>query len=180
MKVPWLKFVLIVIAAGAGVTATGLASAQSAAQTLTRKEALLVAESTDEAELFYTMYNGRLKNCIEKEVVKPCESGWVTCIENAWVVQFTVGDICDIEHDGRLGLTVLIDALTGKVLSRYPEADYFRHMNYCFDDNDCVCGKPTGKGRKCFNFISGQIEGMADFQCQLCACVDNRCVIPRK
>lgn len=101
---------------------------------LSRKEALIVAEGTKEAESLYKLYNGRLKNCIDKEVVKPCESDWVTCIDNAWVVQFTLSDICQIEHDGRLGLTILIDAVTGKVISRYPEAEYFKSEDYCMDD----------------------------------------------
>lgn len=181
MKAHWLKGVCwFVIVAAAAAYAGPVRAQNTSVKTLTRKEALIVAESTEEAALLYTMYNGRLKNCIEKEVVKPCESDWVSCIENAWVVQFTIGDVCYVEQDGRLGLTILIDALTGRVLSRYPEAGYFRDPRYCMDDSDCLCGQANDQGRQCYNFISAQVEGVADFQCRECRCVNSECVIPGK
>lgn len=177
MKARWHNIAVLILSAGLVLSGTGTACAQSAVKKLTRKEALVIAESTEEAALLYTMYDGRLENCIEKEVVRPCESDWVSCIENAWVIQFTVGDICGIEQDGRLGLTILIDALTGRVLSKFPEADYFRHKRYCMDDSDCICGRVTAEGRKCYNFISAQVEGVAEFQCRVCHCVENECKI---
>ncbi|MCA9394079.1 MAG: hypothetical protein KC900_07735 [Candidatus Omnitrophica bacterium] len=179
MKARWHNLISYILAMALVIAAVPVA-AQTAETRLTRKEALVVAESTEEAELLYTMYDGRLKNCIEKEVVKPCESDWVTCIENAWVVQFTVGEICGIEQDGRLGLTILIDALTGRVLSKFPEADYFRGTRYCMDDSDCICGRPTNQGRQCFNFISAQVEGVSDFQCRACRCVQSECTVGTK
>ena len=175
MKAHWLRNTVLTIMIGVMYAVPAMAQ-KASAKTLTRKEALIVAESTEEAALLYTMYNGRLKNCIEKEVIKPCESDWVSCIENAWVVQFTIGDVCYVEQDGRLGLTVLIDSLTGRVLSRYPEAGYFKAPRFCLDDSDCLCGKETGEPRKCYNFISAQVEGVADFQCRQCRCVQNECV----
>lgn len=178
MKAHWHKVLLLALVTL--VITGGVVYAQGMVKTLTRKEALIVAESTDEAALLYTMYEGRLENCIEKEVVKPCESDWVTCIENAWVVQFTVGDVCRIEQDGRLGLTILIDALTGRILSKYPEADYFRKSQFCLDDSDCICGKETEEGIACHNFISAQVEGVADFQCRQCACIENTCINKNK
>lgn len=144
---------------------------------LSRKEALVVAEGTKEAELLYKLYNGRLKNCIDKEVVKPCESNWVTCIDNAWVVQFTLSDICQIEHDGRLGLTILIDAVTGKVISRYPEAEYFKSEDYCLDDSDCSCDLTAPVQPTCNNFIFSQVKGKADLQCGVCRCSNRKCVL---
>lgn len=144
---------------------------------LTRKQALIIAESTKEAELLYKLHNGRLENCIEKEVVKPCESGWVTCIDNAWVVQFTIGDICQIEHDGRLGLTILIDAVTGRIISRYPEAAYFEQESFCLDDSDCGCDYSNPQQVICSNFIFSQVKGNADLKCDSCRCARNQCVI---
>ncbi|MBZ0098553.1 MAG: hypothetical protein K8F30_05690 [Taibaiella sp.] len=179
MKVHWLKKFLISVLIISGTFAGREGYAQSSAKTLTRKEALTIAESTAEAEKFYTMYEGRLKNCIEKEVVKPCESDWVSCIENAWVVQFTIGDICKIEQDGRLGLTILVDALTGQILSRFPEVAYFNEESYCLDDSDCICGREGEGPRLCYNFVAAQVLGVADFQCRQCGCVQNQCVLKK-
>ncbi|MGE0268811.1 MAG: hypothetical protein AB7S78_10215 [Candidatus Omnitrophota bacterium] len=144
---------------------------------LTRKQALIIAESTKEVELLYKLHKGRLENCIDKEVVKPCESGWVTCIDNAWVVQFTISDICQIEHDGRLGLTILIDAVTGRIISRYPEAEYFEQESYCLDDSDCACDQSVPEQMICSNFIFSQVKGNADLSCELCRCSKNKCVL---
>lgn len=177
MKVHWLRKILITVLVLVGMFAGREGCAQSSAKTLSRKEALTIAESTEEAEQFYTMYEGRLKNCIEKEVVKPCESDWVSCIENAWVVQFTIGDICKIEQDGRLGLTILVDALTGQILSRFPDVEYFKDGRYCLDDSDCLCGRAGEGERQCYNFVAAQVLGLADFQCRQCQCVQNQCVL---
>ena len=177
MKVPWLRKVVVVSTIFLLSYVSGVSYAQPSVRTLTRKEALIVAESTEEAEHFYTMYDGRLKNCIEKEVIKPCETDWVTCIENAWVIQFTVGDVCHIEQDGRLGLTILVDALTGRVLSRFPEVDYFKTADYCLDDSDCICGHAKKGERQCYNFIAAQVQNLADFQCRQCQCVESKCIL---
>ncbi|MBP9854753.1 MAG: hypothetical protein KBD53_07795 [Candidatus Omnitrophica bacterium] len=147
---------------------------------LTRKQALIIAESTKEAELLYKLYDGRLENCIDKEVVKPCDSGWVTCIESAWVVQFTLSDICNIKHDGRLGLTILIDSITGRIISRYPEAQYFESETYCMDNSDCVCEPVDPHNPVCGNFIFAQVKGDADLMCTMCECSANRCVLKGK
>lgn len=176
MKVHWLKCKPKRITIWLSILVITIASTvQAQERLLSRKEALIVAESTEEVELFYTMHDGRLKNCIEKEVIKPCESDWVTCVEDAWVVQFTVGAVCPIDHDGRLGITILVDAITGRVISRFPEADYFRARSYCMESYDCLAVQGGDEIMTCENFIFGQIDAKASTASTTCACLNSEC-----
>lgn len=180
MKVPWPKKflilgIIVIWMAALVILDVPICSAQT--QLLTRKEALIIAESSREVELFYKLNNGRLKNCIHKEVIKPCESDWVTCIEDAWVVQFTVGDICPVVHDGRLGITFLIDAITGRIVSRFPEVEYFETAGYCLEDFDCLDGPANGsEGAICQNFIFGQLKSDRGDAGLSCICQNNKCI----
>lgn len=130
---------------------------------ISRKQALLMAEQLDVVKSLYDLRGGLLSSCIEKEVVTPCESEWVTCIEDAWVVKFVVGKMCPIEHDGRLNVTVLIDGNDGKVISRYPEVDYFKDNYFCRDQADCIQTDIKDKNnqvmdQRCANFIHAQSQ----------------------
>lgn len=140
---------------------------------LMRKEALMIVEKTPEIRAFYNLYSGRLVNCIEKSVLKTCESDWVTCIDDAWVVQFTVGKMCPVVHDGRLSVTMLVDSITGEIISRFPEEEYLKIPGYCLDDHDCLT--PSGSDG-CENFIFGQLSSKEALQKELCECRDFRCV----
>ncbi len=167
---------LIIILVFVGLAVCGLSDSDAQPQLLTRKEALLIAESSLEAELFYKLNDGRLQNCVNKEVIKPCESDWVTCVEDAWVVQFTVGDICPIIHDGRLGITFLIDAITGRIISRFPEAEYLAEPGYCLEDYDCVSVvEGETEAESCQNFIFGQLSLPVEGAGISCKCVQNAC-----
>ncbi len=131
--------------------------------TISRQQALVIAEQLEVVRSLYELREGMLSNCIEKEVVKPCESGWVTCIEDAWVVKFIVGKTCSIEHDGRLNVTILIDGHKGEVISQYPEVDYFKDKYFCRDQVDCIRTDRKDKnnqvmGQPCYNFIYAQSQ----------------------
>lgn len=143
---------------------------------LTRKDALIRAEITEEVRELYSLYNGRLVNCIEKSVLKSCDSDWVTCIDDAWVVQFIVGEQCPVVHDGRLSVTFVIDAVTGKIISRFPEKEYFQDPHYCLDNHDCLWISPEN-GQKCQNFIYGQISQTEVSLDDLCVCLKNQCIL---
>ncbi len=140
---------------------------------LSRQDALAIAEGTPEAEAFYGLQDGYLMNCIEKSVVKPCDSKWVTCIEDAWVVKFTLGEVCGIKHDERLSLTFVVDSKTGKIISRFPELPYFKIPNYCHDTYDCLSAP---KGEMCLNFIYGQLDKEVYVPSKQCLCQENVCV----
>lgn len=138
---------------------------------LSKNDALWVAENTPEVKSLYALSGGKLKKCVEPEVVKPCETDWVTCVEDAWVVVFSVTEACGIKHDGRLNVTFLVDALNGNIKSRYPEAQYFQQKEYCQTDSECFVGNG-----ECRNFIFGQMEeGFVNNG--TCKCVKNVCKI---
>lgn len=144
------------------------------------QKALMIAQATKEVEGLFALENQRFVNCIETEVLKPCESQWVTCIEDAWVVRFSLGKTCGVEHDGRLNVTLLVDGITGKIISRFPEADYFESPAYCHDHFDCLAlASAENEPPQCLNFIFGQIEGAVKKEGQ-CVCQKNVCTAQTK
>ena len=118
-----------------------------------RKEALVFAEQTPEAAALYALEGGKYVNCIGKSVMRPCETDWVTCIDDAWVVKFQIGEECGVSHDGRVDLVLLIDAVERKVISRYPEKEYYFDPGYCQLHDDCL----MLADKRCYNFVYGQI-----------------------
>lgn len=147
---------------------------------LTRKQASIVAESTDEVKQLYDLRGGRFVNCIEKKVERPCESDWVTCVDDAWVVRFVVGNQCLIEHDGRLSVTILVDAKTKEIISRFPEVEYFLEDKYCHENYDCLyIDAENSLGSMCLNFIHGYLENKAAKKSEQCWCQNNKCSLTR-
>ncbi len=147
--------------------------------------ALGIARDTPEVQAFlkiYRQYNleKRYPQCrLDPQVMKPCDSDWVNCVEDGWVVKYTVAATCGVPEAERLGVTLLIQASTGKVLSRYPETVYFENKNYCLADNDCMAISGSGVkflGR-CENFSHAPFAfGGAYFSSELCRCVNDQCV----
>ncbi|MCA9401231.1 MAG: hypothetical protein KC713_06365 [Candidatus Omnitrophica bacterium] len=150
----------------------------ASAKGMTRKEALLIAEATPEAEGLYSLNEGRYQGCIEKSVLRPCDTDWVTCIENAWVVKFWLGEQCGIAHDGRLSVTFLIDEDSGKIISKFPEKEYFQNDRYCVEAFDCLSVIHPHKVKGCLNFIAGQLPFPFAPQEGSCQCIDSQCVVP--
>lgn len=149
---------------------------QAPAKLIRRKEAMLIAERLPVAAAFYALNEGRYVNCIEKSVTKSCDSDWVTCIDDAWVVKFSLGEWCKVEHDERLAVTVVVDATDGSVISRYPEVEYFNDPYFCRDTPDCLCSSTEKGVSRCLNFVHGQIDGEVSDYCRPCVCVDQACV----
>ncbi|MCA9405929.1 MAG: hypothetical protein KC684_05285 [Candidatus Omnitrophica bacterium] len=146
---------------------------------LSKEEALLIAEKTQEVKGLYRLYNhqGRpLKDgCLETNILKTCDSDWVTCIDDAWVVEFNVKQECVKErHDGRLTVKILVNAKNGDVISRFPEAPYFQSAQYCLEDYDCLAVGSEKPPVMCLNFIHGQLKGGV-LQENHCVCRSSRC-----
>ncbi|MDP2652527.1 MAG: hypothetical protein Q8Q08_00675 [Candidatus Omnitrophota bacterium] len=142
---------------------------------LTRETARETAEATAEAHALYGLRGGSLKQCIEVKVLRPCETDWVTCIDHAWVVQFAVGEACGILHDGRLGLHLLINEADGRIISRYPEVEYFQGPEYCMADHDCVLVEGAAGSGSCKNFIHGPLADGSAVPSSRCLCRQNIC-----
>jgi len=143
---------------------------------LTKQQAMVIAEKTSEVEGLYGLQNGKFAGCIEKKVLKPCESDWVSCIDEAWVVQFVVGEKCSVKHDGRLGLNLLVDAVSSSIISRFPEKEYFENEKYCQEDYDCLLIEEKGL-KESRNFVYGQIDEKKGVACDSCQCKENLCII---
>jgi hypothetical protein len=157
------------------VLAVILRTASNKHGTMLPQHALITAEQTPEVQALYQLQEGRFANCIEKKVLRPCDSQWVTCIENAWVVEFHVGETCGVKHDGRLNIHILVDSVDGKVISRFPEAPYFQNPQYCHEPYDCFCSDAD-----CVNFIYGQITPGEFVPCADCLCQQNICLKQKK
>ncbi len=161
MKVLWRSYFIVVFLLS---FAAGVVCANE--KRLRRKEALIVAEQTGEVAALYGLRNGELTNCIEKSVKRPCESSWVTCIEDAWVVAINVGEMCPVKHDGRLSVTIVVNDITGQIISKFPEKPYFESPFYCLEDYDCMGSLAEGE-KLCQNFIYSQLytQKEGDFEC---------------
>ena len=125
------------------------------AQLLSEEQVVAIAETVPEVKAFYSL-DRRVKPCIERVVKRSCDSDYVTCRDNAWVVQYQISQECPtpISTDGRLSVNLLIDGVTGKVISRFPEMDYFRDRQFCRNDDDCLCSLPKDHAVvRCLNFM---------------------------
>lgn len=146
-----------------------------AAQKIGRKEALSIGRTVPEVEALYALNGGEFAECIERRVEKPCQSNWVTCIDDAWVVSFTVGNRCGVANDGRLSVTLLIDSREGEVVSKFPEIEYFESTTFCRDDFDCMAVR--GTEHQCLNFIAAQAGRQELNENTQCGCRESQCVV---
>jgi hypothetical protein len=181
MKVHWRKqkiYLFLVFILSSSLFIVHISFAQQK-KVMTRKKALLVAETTNETKMLYALKEGRFINCIEKSVIRPCDTDWVTCVKNAWVVEFVFGEICGIDHDGRMSLRFLIDEISSNIVSRFPEVQYFEDAKYCLEDFDCV-EVEQGDDMNCQNFIYGQLEENFNVVTEKCLCSSNKCHIKKE
>ncbi len=143
---------------------------------MSKEQALVLAKQTEVVQAFYNLKEGALKDCIKAEVLRPCDSNWVTCIEDAWVVKFRVNEECIKPENEQLGVTLLMDSKDGKVISKYPEIDYFKNPLFCMDNSDCRPGDKQTQPSECKNFIYALMENPSANQNKECLCRDSRCV----
>lgn len=132
------------------------------------KEALRIASALPVVKSFKTAVSTyALDSCVEQQVVRPCDTDWVTCIEEAWVVQFSIDKTCH-PHDGRLSVTVVVNGLDRDIISVFPEKQYFVRPRYCLEDYDCLCDR-----QHAFNFVFGQLQELTT--ARPCDCEKNIC-----
>ena len=142
---------------------------------MSAEEAAAKARAVSEVQALYTMNDDQFAGCIDVKTEKSCDSDWVTCREDAWVVKFIVGERCPVKHDGRLGVVLLIDGKTREVISKFPEIEYFQDEGFCRDDLDCLC-EGEAQGTQCRNFIQAQAKaGTAPPVFQKGRCLKDHC-----
>ncbi len=157
------------------ISKSGLISSKSSdLPSMPKEEALQIAQNSDEVLAFSAMDGGRFAACLNSRVVKPCDSGWVTCIDDAWVVEFSAGAACGTGYNGSLTLRLLIDK-NGKIISRFPEKEYFLDSGYCLEDYDCM-SVVSGEEEACLNFIYGQLGQGAKTE-RACRCLNQKCLV---
>lgn len=137
------------------------------------QKALQIAAQTPEAKAIITYRNAALAACLEKKVVRSCDSEWVTCRDNAWVVQYLLTAQCPVKSDGRLGMNFVIDGLSGEIISHYPEVEYFADERFCRDDADCLGGKT-----ECLNFIAAPFAHVEETTSP-CRCQGGQCILKK-
>ena len=142
------------------------------AQTISQEQVLVLAKEIAVVKALYELNDGALKSCIEAKVLETCDSDWVTCIEDAWVVKFSVSEACITPKNEQLGVTLLMDNKTGKVISHYPEIEYFKNAQFCRDDHDCLAAAD-----ECTNFIYALAQDPGSKQEPNCFCQNSSCTI---
>lgn len=144
---------------------------------LSAESAMTAAQKTGEAKAFLAMDNGRFNACLSRRVVRPCDSEWVTCIDDAWVVEFAAEKACNVVHDGRLSLRILIGK-EGNIISRFPEKEYFADPQYCMESYDCL-SVIDEIGADCRNFIYGQMDAGIKKGEGSCECRHQKCAFTK-
>lgn len=142
---------------------------------LSPEKALRIAAGTPEARALAAYRNGALSDCLSVKVMRSCDSQWVTCRDNAWVVEYLPSGHCPVKGDGRLGMYFVVDGTTGQIISRYPELEYFSDPRFCRDDADCLAVKDK-ESLQCLNFIAGPFyQPSPGPGGQSCRCFKGRC-----
>jgi hypothetical protein len=163
---------------------------------LSAQQALTIAQNQKEVEALYLLGDGVLKDCLLSKVERSCDSDWVSCIDEAWVVSYRLRPDCPVKGDERLGITLLIDGKDGQVISHFPELAYFQQPQFCMEDYDCTALLPEATAKnasvspvffqekgECYNFIFAPLYRMNAAESRLeskdpfvaCVCRDQRC-----
>ena len=147
---------------------------QKGLRPLSADKVLRIAANTAEVKALVTYHQAALASCLKVTIVRSCDSQWVTCRDNAWVVQYILSAQCPVKSDGRLGMNFVIDETSGKIISHYPEIEYFDDDSFCRDDDDCIGGVVDGQNQ-CVNFVAAPF---ANFQTvSPCQCQQGHCIL---
>ncbi len=150
---------------------------KSSADNSSAQKALRIAADTAEVKALLSYRQGVLASCVLIKIARSCDSQWVTCRDNAWVVQYLLSPQCSVKGDGRLGMNFVIDEISGQIISHYPEIEYFEDASFCRDDADCVGGKAENQS-ECLNFIAAPF---ANFQTiSPCQCQQGHCILKKQ
>ncbi len=151
--------------------------------TITKEQAIAIANATDEAQEFLKLYpNIKISAEIHSLACDPVICGW-----EANVVYSPVDiDVSYARHyyNKRTYPIMIfdIDAETGKLLDKYPKLEYIKNETYCEYDEDCKCfGElPDGRCCDCINFIHLPIHEKVELKClrtyKDCKCLYNTCM----
>ncbi|MFT7538299.1 MAG: hypothetical protein ACI9F2_000442, partial [Lysobacterales bacterium] len=95
MKVLWLnmrnKIIFMVLVA---MVVTAISYFYTKEISNTEELALLAALKTEDVRAFINFDGGRFSKCMTTSVKRPCDTDWVTCIDEAWVVRLELGEDC--------------------------------------------------------------------------------------
>lgn len=140
---------------------------------MSRAEALSISAATPEVRALEALFAAD-DTCIQRDVLRPCDTDWVTCVDDAWVVVYDVAAACLRRDDDRMALRFLVDSRSGAIRSRYPEIDYFRDPEFCQTSEDCL---PGGAPEECLNFVSAltQPGPAGGTSAGSCVCERQRC-----
>ncbi len=149
---------------------------------ITQQEALAMANKTQEVQAFYAMGPAPWQDCIEYKVTRSCDSPWVACLDDAWVIEYGVKESCQsIFGNQEMKLLLVLNAKTGRFISKFPEFPYIQDERFCLEDKACRCTDvlnnregPAGKG--CINFFQGAFLANNASECGRCQCIAQRCV----
>lgn len=150
---------------------------KSEADNSSAQKALRIAADTAEVKALMAYRQAALASCLQVTIARSCDSEWVTCRDDAWVVQYLLSTQCPVKSDGRLGMNFVIDENSGQIISHYPELEYFNDVSFCRDDVDCIGGVVDGQNQ-CVNFVAAPF---AHFQITVpCQCQQGQCILKKQ
>ncbi len=149
-----------------------------------KEEALAIARKTPEVEAFYQLLDGQLADCIRSRISDSCDSPLVTCLEDAWVIEYFLDDTCPArpatpaelqDPSSKMRLVLVLNGINGKFISKFPEKEYISDSDYCLEAQACIPRNEQGSG--CINFFQAAVLGTSkEAAGGRCHCVNNRCV----
>ena len=174
-----LRLHLVVMSVLAGILLSGIPGWSDETDNSEGSEkAVEIAKQQREVQAFLALL-GDQSSCVTLKAEQACKSSYVTCVDNAdaWVVQYMIDPQCEIKTDGRLGVNLLIDVVSGQVISHYPEIEYFDEPDFCLDDPDClVVPEADSDPPRCLNFIYSPLKSsFVDYSNTACRCRGQHC-----
>lgn len=135
--------------------------------------AMKSVKNSSEFHTLSVLLGQKKEECLELVHEKACDSDWVSCVEDAWVIHLKVKPSCVGYYEERLRVMMLVD-FDGKIISRYPGEDYLRDPLFCWNTDECL-GPPSAP-EACRNFIHAPFVWAAQALEPGCQCLKNRCV----
>lgn len=150
---------------------------------INRDRALMMANQTDEAKAFSKMsvyLNKPQEDCLQVRVMESCHNPWVTCLDDGWVIEYGFKSECLISPSSvveSMKMLLVLDAKTGRFISKFPELSYLTDQSFCLEDNACrfLTTKVGSLKEGCLNFFYAGILNLPVAEQSLCSCVNQQC-----